>query len=123
MNYLKKFGLVFSTIAFCLSLFVITVDAQRSRSWGNRNRQNNTWQSRVWRNRNRQTIYVQQNRNYRYGRVTPQEYRQLQRKRAQLYRTRSRYSNDGYISNKERRKLQKRYNKYQRRVRRDTRDW
>jgi hypothetical protein len=124
MNYLKKFGLVFSTIAFCLSLFVISADAQRSRrSWENRNRQNSNWQTRIWRNRNRQTVYTQQNRNYRYGRITPREYWRLQRERERLYRTRNRVSRDGYVSPQERRRLQRRYNQYQRRVRRDSRDW
>lgn len=138
MKFIKRLTLIFSAIAFCFSLAVVSADAQSrnrswnnrnnndrlenrsNRSWRNRNRRNNSWQNRSWQNRNRQNVYWQQNR---YGRITPQEYRQLQRKRAQLYRTRNRYSSDGYISSKERRKLQKRYSKYQRRVRRDTRDW
>ncbi|HEY0430011.1 MAG TPA: hypothetical protein VGC76_19660 [Pyrinomonadaceae bacterium] len=113
MNLLKKFGLVFSTIAFCLTLSVIAADAQRrNRNWNGN--QNGNWQQ-VQNNRWRQ------NRN---GRITPQEYRQLQRKRVQIYRTRNRYyNNDGYISNQERRKLQKKYYKYQRKARRDRRDW
>ena len=113
MNLIKKLGLIFSAIAFCLTLSVVSADAQRrNRSWNNGNN-NGSWQQA-------QNSRWRQNRN---GRITPQEYRQLQRKRAQLYRTRSRVTRDGYVSPQERRRLQKKYNQYQRKVRRDRRDW
>src|ERR1044072_5289302 len=145
MNYLKKFGLSFLAIAFCLSLSVITADAQGRRGWKNNKGQNRGWingqrngwgkgRKRGWRNR---TVILTQsdrnwrrnddrnwrNRQYRNGRLTTNELRQLQRRRALLNRTRSRYYSDGYLSNSERRRLQKRYSKYQQRVRRDRRDW
>jgi hypothetical protein len=149
MKILKKLGVIFAGIAFCLSLTVATSYAQPGRAgWKNNNGKSKGWykgqrngwdngrktgwrnrsailtqQNRSWQNRNRQNVYWQQNRRLRNGRITTQEYLQLQRKRAQLYRTRSRYYNDGYLSDKERRKLNKRYNKYQQRVRRDRRDW
>lgn len=114
MNYLKKLGLFAAAIVFCLSLSVITADAQRrNRSWNSGNYNNGSWQNRS-----------RQNRNWRASRVTPQEYRRLQRQRIRLYNTRNRYyNNDGYISSKERRKLQKRYLKYRRNAIRDRRDW
>lgn len=114
MNYLKKFGLFASAIIFCLSVLVVSADAQRR--YGNWN--NGRYNNGSWQNRNRQ------NRNWRASRITPQEYRRLQRQRVRLYNTRNRYyNNDGYISYKERRKLQKRYLKYRRNVYRDRRDW
>jgi hypothetical protein len=137
MSYLKKFGLVVSAIAFCLSLYVATVDAQwrQNRNWENRNRsvysQRND--NRRW-NRNRSIyqqnryIYRQQNRNVywqqnRYGRINPQEYRRLQRQRSRIYRNVYRYSSDGYLSDRERRRLQRQQYRYRRSVYRDRRDW
>lgn len=122
MSFLKKLSLAVLTIAFCLGLFAVTSNAQwsrRDRSWQN---SSSYWQTQQYR-RNRRW----QNRNYisyyGYGRVTPQEYRRLQQQRYRLYNQRNRAYSDGYVSDKERRKLQKRYNKYRRNVYRDRRDW
>jgi hypothetical protein len=145
MNLLKKLSLAVAAIAFFLSLSVATGYAQPGRAgWKNNNGKSKGWykgQRKGWDNgqkrgwRNRQVILTQSDRNwrrnddrnwrdrqYRNGRLTTNELRQLQRRRALLNRTRSRYYNDGYLSSKERRKLNKRYNKYQQRVRRDRRD-
>ncbi len=104
MKVIKKLVLTFSVAAFCLGIFVTTGNAQyQDRGW--RNRQNNG-QNRINRNR----------------RISPQEARRLQRQRERLIRTRDRYRNDGYISDKERSKLQKKQYKYRRAVRRDRRD-
>lgn len=132
MKLIKKLGLIIAAIAFCISISAATSYAQPGRAgWKNNNGKHKGWtkgQRNGWDNgrktgwRNRSILISQQDRIRRTGRITPQEYRQMQRKRLQLNRTRTRYYNDGYISDKERRKLQKRYNKYQRRVSRDTRD-
>ena len=104
MKLIKKLVLTFSVAAFCLGIFVTTGSAQyQDRGW--QNRQNNG-QNRINRNR----------------RISPQEARRLQRQRERLIRTRDRYRNDGYISDKERSKLQKKQYKYRRAVRRDRRD-
>jgi hypothetical protein len=48
----------------------------------------------------------------------------LQRQRERLYNSRNRYyRNDGYLSAREQRRLQRRYYQYRRNVRRDRRDW
>jgi hypothetical protein len=111
MNYLKKLGLVFAAIAFFISISVVSSYAQR-------------YDDRGWQNRDYNRQY-QQNRRWRgNGRVTPQEYRRLSRERYRLYRRADRYySNDGYISDRERRKLYRKYNKYRRDFYRDRRDW
>lgn len=118
MNYLRKFGLAVVAIAFCLGIFVTASNAQygRDRNWRQQQR-GGLWEGFPQTRRSR-------NRDYRYGRVTPQEYRRLQRQRERLYNSRYRYyRNDGYISDRERRKLQKKYYKYRRSVYRDRRDW
>ena len=123
MSYLKKFGLFVSAIAFCMSLYVATADAQwrQNRNWENRNRsvysdRNNT--NRRW-NRNRNT-YWQQNR---YGRLSPREYWRLQRQRSRIYRSTNRAYRDGYLSSSERRRLMRQQYRYRRNVYRDRRDW
>jgi hypothetical protein len=111
MNYLKKLGLAFVAIAFFMSISVVSSYAQRyrDRSWENRDS--------YWENN--------QYRRYRRGsRITPQEYRRLMRQRSRLSRRANRYySNDGYLSYRERRKLARKYYQYRRNVYRDRRDW
>ncbi len=112
MKTMKKIGLILSVFAFCLSIFAISGNAQ-------------TYQDRNWRNRQNRQVYSQGRvyRNQRNRRISPQEARRLERQRERLYRTRNRYyRNDGQISYKERQKLQKKYYKYRRNVRRDRRD-
>ncbi len=119
MKSVKKFGLILSAIAFCLSIFAATSNAQynRNRRWQN----NNDGSLSEYQNRQRNRRW--QNRHYDYGRISPQEARRLQRQRYRLYNQRERAYRDGYISEKEQRKLQKKYYKYRRNVYRDRRDW
>ncbi|HEY0051304.1 MAG TPA: hypothetical protein VGB68_18555 [Pyrinomonadaceae bacterium] len=130
MSYLRKFGLVVSAIAFCLSFYVASADAQwrQNRNWENRERSiysdrntNRRWNSsrNVYRGQNRGG-YWQQNR---YGRLTPREYWRLQRQRSRIYRSADRYSRDGYLSSSERRRLMRQQNRYRRNVYRQSRDW
>ena len=112
MKSIKKIGLLFSVFAFCLSVFATFGNAQ-------------TYQDRNRRIRQNRQVYSQGQiyRNQRNRRISPQEARRLERQRERLYRTRNRYyRNDGQISYKERQKLQKKYYKYRRNVRRDRRD-
>ena len=122
MSYLRKFGLVVSAIAFCLSLYVASADAQwrQNRTWEDRNRSvysDRNSSSRRW-NRNRNVW--QQNR---YGRLSPREYWRLQRQRSRIYRSTNRAYRDGYLSSSERRRLQRQQYRYRRNVYRDRRDW
>ena len=108
---MKKLVLMFSMTAFCMGIFVTTGNAQ--------------YQDRNWRNKRQETVQNSQyrNRRNRNQRISPQEARRLQRQRERLYRTRDRYyRNDGYISDKERSKLQKKQYKYRRAVKRDRND-
>ncbi|MDQ3798665.1 MAG: hypothetical protein M3384_04385 [Acidobacteriota bacterium] len=126
MSYLRKFGLVVSAIAFCMSLYVASADAQwrqyesreyRSRTiYGDRSR--STWNRRY--NRNRSVYWGQQSR---YGRLTPREYWRLQRQRSRIYRSTNRAYRDGYVSDSERRRLMRQQYRYRRNVYRDSRDW
>ncbi|HLM00738.1 MAG TPA: hypothetical protein VK400_06760 [Pyrinomonadaceae bacterium] len=132
MSYLRKFGLVVSAIAFSLSLYAATADAQwrqdgdreyRERSvYGDRSSQNRRW------NRSR-SVYRRQYRTYgwqqgsRYGRISPREYWRLQRQRSRIYRSSNRAYRDGYLSDSERRRLMRQQYRYRRNVYRDRRDW
>ena len=111
MNYLKKLGLVCVAIAFLMSIAVVS-------SYGQRYRERRSWQERDNYGQNYQY------RRYRRSRITPQEYRRLSRQRYRLTRRANRYySNDGYLSYRERRNLSRKYYQYRRAVRRDRRDW
>lgn len=130
MSYLRKFGLIATAIAFCMSVYVASADAQwrQNRNWENRERSvysdrntNRRWNRdrNVYRQQNR-GVYGQQNR---YGRISPREYWRLQRQRSRIYRTTNRVYRDGYVSDSERRRLQRQQYRYRRNVRRDRRDW
>lgn len=115
MKLMKKLGLTLSAVAFCLSMFVLTSNAQygNDRRWEN-NRRDRSGSSRVHQNRG-----YQRNR-----RVTPREYYRLSRQRSRLYRSRERYQrNDGYINKRESQRLERQRDRYRRNVRRDRRDW
>ena len=115
MKSMKKLVLICSVLAFCLGIFVTTGNAQ----YRDRNR-DRRYEDRDWQNNQG----YERNRLYRNRRISPQEARRLQRQRERLYRTQNRYyRNDGYLSNRERNKLQKKYYKYRGNVRRDRRDW
>jgi hypothetical protein len=111
MNYLKKLGLVCVAIAFFISISAVSGNAQRyrDRSWEDRD---SYWQNNEYR------------RYRRSSRLTPREYRRLARQRARLYpRSNRYYRNDGYISERERRRLAGKYYRYRRNVYRDRSDW
>ena len=109
MYLLRKFSVGLLALTFGLVLFTVTTNAQgRHRGWSNR------------------TVYVQYGNpvwNRRQSRLTPQEYRRLQRERYRLYRSTNRSYRDGYVTEQERRRLARQYNRYRRHVYRDRRDW
>ena len=107
MYLLKKTAFAAIAVVFGLGVFVSTSNAQyRTRTWTTQNR----------------TIYVQpgtrtrswQYRSYDRGRVTPQEYRRLQRERYRIQRSSMRAYRDGYVSPREQRRLARQYNRYNR---------
>jgi hypothetical protein len=148
MSYLKKIGLLFTAFAFCLTLSITASYGQpgkakwkgnngQHRGWttGQRNgwtrgrktgwnyRRDDDWRqtrsrSGYWQNTRSREQYYQRN-----SRISPQEYRRLQRQRARINRNTGRFYRDGYLSDKERRRLQRQYYKYRRNVYRDRRDW
>ena len=118
MKSVKNLVLMFSVLAFCLGIFETTGNAQYRDRNGDRNR-DRRYEDRDWRSNQGHG----QDRLYRNRRISPQEARRLQRQRERLYRTRNRYyQNDGYVSDRERNRLQRKYYKYRRNVRRDRRD-
>jgi hypothetical protein len=109
MYLFKKLTLTALAVVFCLGLFAVTTNAQygRNRGWSNSG------------------IYIQygQPQWNRRSRITPQEYRRLQRERYRIYRSTNRSYRDGYISEQERRRLERQRDRYRRHVYRDRRDW
>ena len=124
MNILKKLGLAFASLAFVMALSVVSANAQPGKAgWNGNNGKHRGWtqgQHRGW-NKGRKTGWQDRNswwsrqtdRRYRTGRYDDYKYRRLERQRERLYNSRNRYYSDGYLSDKERRKLNKRYQKYQ----------
>jgi len=109
MNLLRKLTLAAVAVVFCLGLFTVTTSAQgRHRGWSRHNNQ----------------VYIQYGNPiwYQRGRLSPQEYRRLQRQRYHFYQSRNRAYRDGYINYNERRRLSRQYSKYRRNVYRDRRD-
>lgn len=126
MSYLRKFGLVVSAIAFCMSLYVASADAQwrqgsSSREYRSRTVYGDRYNSNRRYNRSRSVYWGQQSS--RYGRLTPREYWRLQRQRSRIYRSTNRAYRDGYLNNRERRRLTRQQYRYRRNVYRDSRDW
>ena len=131
MKTLKKLGLIFSTIAFCLSLAVTASYAQpgKAKYSGNKGKHKGWTQGKHKGRIKRDDKVVKVNgRDYlrnrdgrfydRNGiRITPQERRRLERQQSRLGRSQDRYYRDGSISYKEQQKLDKKYSKYRRSVR------
>ena len=125
MKTLKKLGLIFSAIAFCLSIAVSASYAQpgKAKYEGNRGKHKG-WEKQADR---RQAMrsgvdYRRYNQDGRYydrsgRRITAQEYRRLQRQRSRISRSRDRFYRDGSLSDKERQKLAKQRSKFRRSVR------
>lgn len=108
MYLIKKLTLAAAAAVFCLGLFAATTNAQyRNRGWNNGG------------------IYIQygQPQWYGRGRLTPEEYRRLQRERYRIYRSTNRAYRDGYITDNERRRISRQRDRYRRHVYRDRRDW
>jgi len=131
MKTLKKLGLIFSTIAFCMTLAVTASYAQpgKAKYKGNNGKhkgwtqgKNKGWDKRdnKWvRNNGRDYRRYRDGRYYdRNGRrITPQERRRLERQQSRLGRLENRYYRDGSLSKKEQQKLDSKYSKYRRSVR------
>lgn len=127
MNLLKKLGLFLTAVLFFTSLSVVSANAQpgKNRWKGNNGNHYGWYKNRQNSGRNWRNDYYRQNRRYygSYGRITPQEYWRLQRQRNRLYRSYNRSTRDGYLTDRERRRLSRQYYKYRRSVYRDRRDW
>ena len=109
MKLFKKLGLIFAAFAFCLTVAISSSYAQpgKAKYEGNKGKHRGWTQGKHygWNNRvNR--------------RVNSREQRRIQNRQNQITRAENRFSRDGIISSKERRKLDKRYSKYYRTVRR-----
>lgn len=77
---------------------------------------NGQWQTvRVYTRTNRGNHYGWRNR-YRTGRITPQEQRRLARQRSRIYNLQNRINRDGVVTRREYRKLDRRADKYNRKV-------
>lgn len=112
MKTMKKLGLLFSAIVFCLGIFVVSGSAQYRNE-------------RRWENNRRPTTGVYRNPYYnRNRRVSPRESYRLSRQRGRIYRTERRYQrSDGYIDKRESQRLDRLRDRYRRNYRRDRRDW
>jgi hypothetical protein len=109
MNLLRKLILAAVAVVFCFGLFTVTTSAQgRHRGWQKHNRVYVQYGTPVW---------------YQQGRISPQEYRRLQRQRSRLYRSSNRAYRDGYVNDNERRRLSRQRDRFRRNVYRDRRDW
>lgn len=136
MKLLKKIGLSITAIAFCLSLAFTASYAQP----GKAKYQGNSGKHRGWTQgkhkgwNKRDGNWVRTNgRDYRRQRdgryydrngirITPQERRRLERQQSRLGRLRDRYYRDGSLNSKEQQKLDKKYSKYRRSVRKARRN-
>lgn len=111
MNLLRKLTLAAAAVVFCFGLFTVTTSAQgrgNHRGWSKQNRVSIQYGNPIW---------------YQRGRVSPQEYRRLQRERYRIYQSRNRAYRDGSINYNERRRLSRQRDRFRRHVYRDRRDW
>lgn len=107
MNLLRKLALAAAAVVFCLGLFTVTTSAQgrgNHRGWSKQNRVYVQYGNPTW---------------YQRGRISPQEYRRLQRQRYRIYRSTNRAYRDGYINDNERRRLSRQRDRFRRHVYRD----
>ena len=135
MKSLKKLGLIFGVIAFCLSLSVFAAYAQPGKAkWeGNKGKhkgwtkgkhkgwyKNDARRDERWERRDdrweRRT-----NRGYARGRINSDEYTRLQRQRARLEALRDRYYSDNRYTRREERKYNRKSARYNRRITRANR--
>ena len=107
MNLLRKLTLAAVAVVFCLGLFTVETSAQgrgRHRGWQKHNRVYLQYGNPIW---------------YQRSRISPQEYRRLQRERYRIYQSRNRAYRDGYINYNERRRLSRQRDRFRRHVYRD----
>ena len=122
MKLLKKLSLILTAITFCLSLLVATAAAQPGKAKHRGNNGNHYgWEKgkhKGW-NKGKKTGWTNRNGSWdrdddrrRRGRLSDEEYeRRLQRRQSHLERLRDRYDNDGIITSREQRRLD-RYSNY-----------
>lgn len=133
MKTLKKFGLIFTALAFCLTLAVSASYAQPGRAkYSGNNGKHRGWtqgRHRGWDKRDdrfeRRNSRLDRriDRSYGSGKLSSAEYRRLERQRQRLDRRADRYENTGRgINNREQRRLNRQYNSYNRRYRRAVRN-
>lgn len=132
MKTLKKLGLIFSAIAFCMSLLVASASAQpgKAKYEGNNGKhkgwtkgKHKGWEKRDERWDRRDSRYDRRNdRNYSRGRLSAEEYARLERQRTRLGRIADRYNSDGRINNREQSRIRRQYSRYNRRYRRAVRN-
>lgn len=115
MYSLKKIGVSLAAVAFSIGLFTATSNAQyRTRSWTSSRTIYTQPQYRQW-----------QVRTYRTNRISPWQYRRMQRQR---YASRYGYYNNNHYYGRrlswwERRRLAERYNRYNNRTQYRVRNW
>jgi len=109
---MKKYLVSFIALAMLAIMLPIGADAQSSTT--RRIYRNGRWQTvRVYSKTNQGNHYGWRNRNRG---ITPQEQRRLARQRNRISTLQNRVTRDGVVTNREARKLNKRTNKYVRKV-------
>lgn len=119
MKSLKKLGLVLSAIAFCLCVSAASAYAQpgKAKYEGNRGLHKG-WEKGKhygWEKRDKRADH-RLNRSTRQGRLSSEELSRLSRQGTRLERLEDRLRRDGSLSGKDRRKLNKKYTKYNHRI-------
>lgn len=113
MKLIKTLGLSIIIGAFFVGITVTSNYAQSSRTRWDRNQGN----QRSWnRSNNNRWNRNQSWRSRQNGRISSREYYRLQRQRARIYNSRSRYYRDGNLNSRERNRLGRQYQQYRRNV-------
>jgi hypothetical protein len=113
MKYLRKLGLILSAVAFCMSFYVASANAQRrGQDWRDRDRGDSYRDGQRFRRRQEDRFPggYRRSRN-RFGRfgISPWEYRRLRRARFEPYRDRNRFNRYDYMRFGERRRIRPQY--------------
>lgn len=119
MKSLKKLGLLFSAIVFCLSVSAASAYAQpgKAKYEGNRGKHKG-WtigKHKGWEKRDA-AADRRLSRADRNGRLSESERRRLTRRGSRLERLETRLNRDGSLSRRDRRTLNRKYTKYNRRI-------
>lgn len=128
MNLFRKLLLAGSTLAILTSMAVVAANAQPGRArWEGNNGRHLGWYNQRYNRRFRNNRYGNFDRYSVYGArpgyLSWRERRRLERQRYRLYNQRNRYYSDGFLNNRERRRLSQRYRQYRYNVRRDRWDY